>query len=163
MRSAAIKESLRKAGIPGVKGVWVSEAGASRGWVVTSIEQKYAGHAVPAANVAVQCQVGGLMNRYSIVVDQDIDPSNNDDVIWALSTRSDPATDIDIVRRCWSNPLDPMISTAERSKKQLWNNRAIINACRPWDRLMAGDFPPVAEATPALLKATREKWAWLFE
>jgi UbiD family decarboxylase len=163
LRSAAIKESLRKAGVPGVKGVWVSEAGGNRMWVVTSIEQKYAGHAAQAANLAVQGGVGGLMNRYSIVVDEDIDPSNNDDVIWALSTRSDPATDVDIVRQCWSNPLDPMISTEQKNQKQLWNSRAIINACRPWDRLRAGDFPPVAEATPALLKATREKWAWLLK
>lgn len=163
MRSAAVKESLRKAGVPGVKGVWISEAGASRMWVVTSIEQKYAGHAMQAASLAVQCQPGGLMNRYSIVVDEDIDPTNHDDVIWALSTRTDPATDIDIVRHCWSNPLDPMISAADKSKKQLWNSRAVINACRPWDRLQSGDFPPVAEATPELLKVTREKWAWLLK
>jgi UbiD family decarboxylase len=163
LRSAIVKGALRKAGIPGVKGVWVSEAGASRLWVVTSIQQQYAGHAAQAATVAVQCQAGGLMNRYSIVVDDDIDPSNSDDVIWAISTRSDPATDIDILRHCWSNPLDPMISSAEKEKKQLWNSRAIINACRPWDRLQANDFPPVAEATPALLQATKKKWSWLFE
>jgi UbiD family decarboxylase len=163
LRSAIVKGSLRKAGIPGVKGVWVSEAGASRMWVVTSIQQQYAGHAVQAATVAAQCQAGALMNRYSIVVDDDIDPSNSEDVIWAISTRSDPATDIDILRHCWSNPLDPMISSAEKQAKRFWNSRAIINACRPWDRLQANDFPPVAEATPALLQATKKKWAWLFE
>jgi 4-hydroxy-3-polyprenylbenzoate decarboxylase len=163
LRSAIVKGALRKAGVPGVKGVWVSEAGASRMWVVTSIQQQYAGHATQAATVAVQCQAGGLMNRYSIVVDDDIDPSNSEDVIWAISTRSDPATDIDILRQCWSNPLDPMISSAEKAGKRLWNSRAIINACRPWDRLQANDFPPVAEATPALLQATKKKWAWLFE
>lgn len=163
LRSAMIKESLRKAGIPGVKGVWVAEAGASRMWVVTSIKQQYAGHAMQAATVAVQGHAGGLMNRYSIVVDDDIDPSSADDVIWALSTRSDPATDIDILRRCWSNPLDPMISAAAKENKQMWNSRAVINACRPWDRVQTKDFPPVAEASPALLEATRKKWAWLFE
>jgi UbiD family decarboxylase len=163
LRSAIVKGALQKAGIPGVKGVWVSEAGASRMWVVTSIRQQYAGHAVQAATVAIQCQAGGLMNRYSIVVDDDIDPSNSEDVIWAISTRSDPATDIDILRHCWSNPLDPMISSVEKEKKRLWNSRAVINACRPWDRLQANDFPPVAEATPALLQATKKKWSWLFE
>jgi UbiD family decarboxylase len=163
LRSAVVKGLLRKAGIPGVKGVWVSEAGASRMWVVTSIQQQYAGHAAQAATVAAQCQAGALMNRYSIVVDDDIDPSNSEDVIWAISTRSDPATDIDILRQCWSNPLDPMVSSAEKDRRRLWNSRAIINACRPWDRLQANDFPPVAEATPALLQATKKKWAWLFE
>lgn len=162
MRAAGIKEALRKAGVPAVKGVWVSEAGGGRMWVVVSVAQQYAGHAMQAAGVAALCQAGGLMNRYTIVVDDDIDPSNNDDVIWALSTRTDPADDIDVLRHCWSNPLDPMISTADKEKKQLWNSRAIINACRPWDRLKSGDFPPVAEASPELLKKTREKWHWLF-
>ncbi len=163
LRSAIVKGALQKAGIPGVKGVWVSEAGASRMWVVTSIHQQYAGHALQAATIAAQCQANGLMNRYSIVVDDDIDPSNVEDVIWAISSRSDPASDIDILRHCWSNPLDPMISSAQKEKKQLWNSRAIINACRPWDRIQANDFPPVAEATPALLQAARKKWAWLFD
>jgi len=163
MRAAAIKEALRKAGIPGVKSVWVPAASGGRLWIVTSITQQYAGHAAQAAGIAALCQPGALMARYSIVVDDDIDPSNNDDVIWALSTRSDPATDIDILRQCWSNPLDPMITTAAKDQKQLWNSRAIINACRPWDRVLTKDFPPVAEATPGLLKATKEKWAWLFE
>ena len=162
LRSALVKDSLRRAGIPGVKGVWVSEAGASRMWVVTSIEQKYAGHAAQAATLAVQCHAGGLMNRYSIVVDDDIDPSNTDDVIWAISTRSDPANDIDILRQCWSNSLDPMIPPDEKDKKKLWNSRAIINACKPWDRVQRKDFSVVAEAAPELLAATKKKWAWLF-
>ncbi len=161
MRSAAIKETLRKAGVPAVKGVWVSEAGGGRMWIVTSIAQKYAGHAGQAATIACNCQAGGLMARYSIVVEEDIDPSNNDDVIWALSTRSDPANDIDILRQCWSNPLDPMLTKEDKDNKRLWNSRAIINACRPFDRLKS--FAPVAEATPALMKATKEKWAWLFK
>ncbi len=162
LRSALVKESLRRAGVPAVRGVWMAEAGGSRMWVVTSIQQQYAGHAAQAASVAVQCQAGGMLNRYSIVVDEDIDPSNHEDVVWALSTRSDPATDIDVIRQCWSNPLDPMLSAASKAALQMWNSRAIINACRPWDRLQAGDFPPVAEASPALVEATKKKWASLF-
>lgn len=161
MRSAAIKESLRKAGVPAVKGVWVCEAGGGRMWMVTSITQKYGGHASQAAAIACNCQAGGLMARYSIVVDDDIDPSNHDDVIWALSTRSDPASDIDILRQAWSNPLDPTITDEDKAHHRLWNSRAILNACKPYDRLTT--FAPVAEASPSLTKATKEKWAHLFK
>jgi UbiD family decarboxylase len=163
MRSAIIKDTLRKLGVPGVRSVWCSEAGGGRMFIVTSIQQQYAGHAEHVAGLAALCQAGGLMARYSIVVDEDIDPSNNDDVIWALSTRSDPARDIDILRQCWSNSLDTMISSEAKEKNQLWNSRALINACRPWDRLKNNDFPPVAEASPALRDATRKKWAKLLE
>jgi hypothetical protein len=56
-----------------------------------------------------------------------------------------------------------MITTKDKEQKRLWNSRAIVNACRPWDRVKANDFPAVAEATPELLKATKEKWAWLLK
>jgi len=160
MRSAAIKEAMRRAGVPAVKSVWVSEAGGSRMWIVTSISQKYAGHATQAAAVACNCQAGGLMARYAIVVDEDIDPSNNDEVIWALSTRSDPAKDFSIINQGWDNPLDPLLTADDKEHGRLWNNRVIINACRPFDRLRT--FAPVAEASPALIQAVKEKWADLF-
>lgn len=160
MRSASIREALRKAGVPGVRGVWVYEASGGRMMIVTSISQQYAGHAGQTAVIAGDCQAGGLMSRYSIVVDEDIDPSSPDDLIWALSTRTDPQFDIDILRQCWSNPLDPMLTAEQKERKQLYNSRAIINACKPFDRL--NDFPAVAEASPELLKAVKTKWAQLW-
>jgi UbiD family decarboxylase len=62
----------------------------------------------PELTAPVQSMSRVRLARYSIVVDDDIDPSNNDDVIWALSTRSDPANDIDNSRRNWGNPLCSM-------------------------------------------------------
>ena len=41
------------------------------------------------------------------------------------------------------------------------NNRAIVNACRPWDR--KDSFPIVAEASPALKRQVMEKWPQLFK
>ncbi len=160
MRSAHIMETLHRAGVPAVKGVWLALAGCGRMWIVTSISQKYAGHASAAAAIACTCQAGGLMARYSIVVDDDIDPTNNDDVIWALSTRSDPGSDFSIINQSWSTPLDPTLSDEAKAGGRLWNNRVLINACRPFDRLST--FAPVAEAGPEFTKAVKEKWASLF-
>ena len=161
MRSAAIKEMLRKGGVPAVRGVWVAEAGGGRMWIVTSIRQCYAGHATQAAMLAASCQPGALMCKYSIVVDEDIDPSNLDEVIWAISTRSDPATDIDIIRQGWSNPLDTRITAADKAAGRLSSSRAIIRAVRPYDQLKS--FAPVAQASPELLKETRAKWSELWK
>ena len=114
------------------------------------------------AGIAALCQPGGLMARYSIVVDDDIDPSNNDDVIWALSTRSDPATDIDVLRQCWSTELDPTLDARTKQEGQLWNSRALINACKRYDRVRNKDFPMLCESPSAYLQQIREKWASLF-
>jgi UbiD family decarboxylase len=161
-RSAGIKDAFRTAGIPGIKEVWVSEAGALF-WIVTSIAQQYEGHALQAAGFAALCSEGIDLTRYSIVVDDDVDPSNSDEVIWALSTRTDPATDVDILRRGLTDRLDPMITPEQVRDTKLYNTRAIINACIPYDRLANNTFSPVAQTAPGTLKAVRQKWAPLFD
>lgn len=63
-----------------------------------------------------------------VVVDEDIDPSNITEVIWALVTRTDPEKDIDIVRRAWSTPLDTMI---RKPTDACFNSRGVTDACKP--------------------------------
>ena len=107
--------------------------------------------------IASQCFSGGYQNRFTIVVDDDIDPTRIDDVVWALSTRCDPETGIDIPRRCWSSSLDPMIHPDSRA---LLNSRAVIEACRPYERM--SKFPEVAETSPDLRKQVLGKYGRTF-
>jgi UbiD family decarboxylase len=44
-----------------------------------------------------------------IVVDDDIDVSNFEQLVWAMVTRCDPATSIDILRRMRTSPADPRL------------------------------------------------------
>ena len=147
--SVQIWDELEKAGVPGVKGVWRD----TRYWTVVAIEQKYPGHAKQAALIASQCRSGAYQGRFVIVVDDDIDPTNIDDVLWALRTRCDPESSIDIIRRCWSTHLDPIIPV---SRKGL-NSRAIIEATRPYEWI--ADFPPVVAPSPALEREVMKKWS----
>lgn len=153
LRSAALYDALVKAGIPEVRGVWAHEVGGSRLLLVVSIKQRYTGHARQAGHVASQCQVGAYLGRYVIVVDEDVDPSDLPDVIWAMCTRSDPATDIDIVRRAWSSVADPLIQPGA----PVYNSRAIIDACRPYEWIQ--EFPAVAQSSPEVLNSIKQKWA----
>ena len=41
------------------------------------------------------------MNRLVITMDADVDPRDLHEVMWAVSTRCDPARDIDIMRYSW--------------------------------------------------------------
>jgi UbiD family decarboxylase len=153
--SANIWEQLEKAGIADVKGVWVPPAGGARSLIFLSIKQRYPGHAKQAATVAAQCGAGAYLGRYVIVMDEDIDITDMDEVFWALATRSDPERSIDIIRRCWSTPLDPMIPSGNPPL----NSRAIIEACRPYERIVS--FPPVVGAKKEYLDAVEEKWGGL--
>ena len=85
-------------------------------WSV-ALKQRYPGHAKQAGHIAAQCHVGAYCGRYVIVVDEDIDVSNLDEVVWAMMTRSDPATSIDIIRGAWSTPLDPRIEPEQGDRR----------------------------------------------
>ncbi len=160
-RSALLKRSIRAAGVPDVTAVWAHEVGTARMLVALSIKQRYAGHAAQAGHVACQCHVGAYAGKYVIVVDDDIDVSNLEQVIWAMLTRSDPATSIDIVNNAWSTPLDPRIPPEEKAKKNFTNSRAIIDACRPFH--WRDKFPKVNMPSAEVAKETRERYSYLLD
>ena len=154
MRSALLVDALQAAGVPDVAGVWAHEIGGARMFNVVAIRQRYAGHARQAGHILSQCGVGAYMSRYSIVVDDDIDPANLQEVMWAVATRTDPDIDIDIVKRGMGSKNDPM--SIANPYKAPFNSKAIIDACRPFDFLH--EFPQVAEASKELQEKTRARW-----
>jgi UbiD family decarboxylase len=154
MRSALLLDALVAAGLSEVKSVWAHEIGGARMFNVVSIKQRYAGHARQAGHLLSQCGVGAYMSRYSVVVDDDIDPANLQEVMWAVATRTDPAVDIDIIRRGMGSKNDPMYVAYQYDAPL--SSKAIIDACRPWDHL--DEFPAVAEASKELQEKTRAKW-----
>lgn len=126
-RSARIWNDLDTLGVPGIKGVYCHPA-ASGGFFMTvvSVEQRYAGHAPQVLALAAQVPGGALLSKWIIVVDDDVDPTNMDQVLWAMATRCHPAQDIDILRQTWATPLDPAQNPAENRP---YGSKALINAC----------------------------------
>jgi 4-hydroxy-3-polyprenylbenzoate decarboxylase len=156
LKSAMIQDALVKAGVPEVRGVWAHEAGGGRLLIVVAIKQRFAGHSRQAGYLAAQAPAAAYMNRYVIVVDEDVDPTNLDEVMWAVSTRCDPAEDIEIMRKSWGSKVDPLLTNPAAP----YNSRALLDACRPFERLAS--FPHVAEASPSLVRETLARWHDLF-
>jgi UbiD family decarboxylase len=159
MRSALLFDALQAAGVPDVEGVWAYEIGGARMFNVVSIKQRYAGHSRQAGHILSQCGVGAYMSRYSVVVDEDIDPANMQEVMWAIATRSDPDLDIDIIKRGMGSKNDPM--SIAYPYKAPFSSKAIIDACRPYDYLQ--EFPEVAEASKELQEKVRMKWRHILD
>lgn len=153
VKSATLFNDLVKAGVTDVRGAFLLGEGGSHMFAVVSIKQRYGGHAKRAALIASQSTSAVYMGRYVVVVDEDIDPSNMQDVMWALCTRSDPERAIDIVRETWSSPLDPMI---RKPTSRFFNSRAIINACKPFDWI--DEFPQAITIDPGYASKVKEKW-----
>ncbi len=155
-RSALLWDEINQAGVPNVMGVWRPLAGGSRLLVVVSVKQAYAGHAAQAGHVACQVRSGAYAGRYVIVVDDDIDPFDMDDVLWALCTRSE-AVEMDIIKKAWSTPLDPRI---RKPTDDFSNSRGIIYAVKPYE--WYNEFPPTVGISEQLRKQTLDKWANIF-
>jgi len=62
-----------------------------------------------------------------VAVDHDVDPTDLDQVLWAMATRCSPVQDIDILRNTWSTWLDPTLNPPELRP---WGSKALINACK---------------------------------
>lgn len=146
--------------IPGVKGVWNFEEGAVRSLIVVSLQQMYGGHAKQAGLLVASSSRATTTGRFVIVVDEDIDPSNISEVLWALGTRVEPDTAIEIVRGCWGIGSNPALPPDRRLRGDYTHSIAIILACRPYEWIK--DFPPTLKSSPELLNRTRQKWSWLF-
>lgn len=151
-RSGMVWSQLEAAGVPEIKGVWTHEAGGGRMWLTVSIKQMYGGHSKQAGLIASQCHAGAYANRWVIVVDDDIDPANMNEVVWAMCTRCDPRESVDVVNGCWSTRLDPMSYDHDDPR----NSRVIVDACVPFRR--RGTFPKVARSSRELDARIREKW-----
>ena len=160
LRAAMLWDELEKAGIPGVTGAWSHEAGGGRFFNVISIKQMYPGHAKQVGHATTTVHAGAYANRYVVVVDDDIDPTDTNEVIWALCTRTDVVEDVDILKRMWSTSLDPMAYAGEAGGGRYYNNRMIIDACRPYDRL--DSFPAVVRKTQEEAQEMRARWPELF-
>ena len=132
------------------------EAGSGRTFNVVSIKQKYYGHSRQAAILASQLSPAAYASRFTVVVDEDIDPSNLYDVIWAMGTRCDPQADIEVNKKTWSSVIDPLVFG-----DILYNSRAQIDACKSYEHY--NDFPPVAQTTPEYKNYMLEKYRDLFK
>ncbi len=143
--------------VPGVKGVWMPNYDG----VIVSIEQQYLGHAKQTGLAVLGIPPTSFLQTFIIVVDDDIDPSNLDEVIWVLTTRCDPATSIDIVRGIRSHVTHPQINPEKKKRGDYTSSCAIILACRPYE--WKDEFPPTIRSSPEELEKVREKWGVLFQ
>jgi 4-hydroxy-3-polyprenylbenzoate decarboxylase len=149
-RAASIWSQLEMAGVTDVVGVWQHVA---QLMTVVAIRQRYAGHAKRAALIAA---AQSYMGRLVVVVDDDVDPSDLADVMWAVTTRCEPAEQIDIVRNAWSSALDPRIPDEHKRAGITSHSKAIIEAVRPFG--WKDSYPPTSALTAEEASAIEKKW-----
>jgi hypothetical protein len=126
--AAQIWRSLEACGVPEVLGCGITKPGPQP----ASLRSRYAS-AIQAtrarrSTIASSCQGGAYAGKWTVVVDEDIDAGDLDQVLWAMCTRFDPLTDIDLIQKAWASKRDPLFLPGN------FNNRILIDACIPYDR-----------------------------
>jgi|SRR5579862_132867 len=149
-RAATIWSTLEAGGVTDVVGAWQH---VSQLMTVVALRQRYDGHAKRAGLVAA---AHSYMARIVVVVDEDIDPSNLADVMWAVATRCEPWDGMDIIRNAWSSALDPRIPPDDKERGVTSHSKAIIDACRPFAWI--DKFPPPSALTAHEAREIEEKW-----
>ena len=88
---------------PEIVDFWLPPEGCSYRIAVVSMKKAYPGHAKRVMMGVWSYLRQFMYTKWVIVVDADIDARNWKDVMWALSTRMDPARDITVIE---STPID---------------------------------------------------------
>ncbi|HEY7064135.1 MAG TPA: UbiD family decarboxylase [Chloroflexota bacterium] len=161
---AATKLMLEQSGIPGIQRIYTLARPFLR---VVVLKQQYAGH---VADVTRLLAPGGEQHsghHIWILVDEDIDPTSPQEVLWAIASRCAPESGVTTVPVTAVWQLDPLLRPEDRSepgqdagRQRYRADDLVLNACKPYE--WYDDFPPVAINSPALRQRIREKWRHLF-
>ncbi len=140
---------------PEIVDFWLPPEGCSYRIAVVSMKKRYPGHA-KRVMMAVWSYLRQFMyTKWVIVVDDDIDARNWKDVMWALSTRMDPARDITVIE---GTPIDYLDFASPESglgsKIGLdATNKLPPETHRDWGQKIAMD--------PEVVQTVTEKWSKL--
>lgn len=149
-RAAGIWSNLEAAGVTDIVGAWQHVA---QLMTVVALRQRYAGHAKRAGLIAA---AQSYMGRIVVTVDEDVDPSNLADVMWAIATRCEPSEQVDIVRDAWSSALDPRLTAESRARGQTSNSKIILDACKPFG--WREQFPRTSALSQEEARSIADKW-----
>jgi UbiD family decarboxylase len=157
IRAANIWSAMERAGIPDVRGVWFPRQG--RFVVAVAIRQRYSGHARQVGHGVLATRDGGRDTRMIVVVDDDIDITNINEVLWAVASRWDPKRQSEIVDVPASD-LNPTLTPEQRASGDLVSSCIVVDACRPFGR--RNEFPAVSSVSAEYRQTVLKQWGHLF-
>ena len=140
---------------PEVVDFWLPPEGCSYRIAVVSMKKAYAGHAKRVMMGVWSYLRQFTYTKWVIVVDDDIDARSWKDVMWALSTRMDPARDITVIENTpidyldFASPVSGLGSKIGLDATDKWEGETT----REWGRPIRMDEDVVRKVT--------EKWSRL--
>jgi UbiD family decarboxylase len=123
--------------VPSVKAVHLPTSAVGRFHCYISIDKRVDGESKQAALIALgSCD----FVKHVVVVDGDIDPFREEEVLWAIATRVQADEDVDIIKNVKGATLDPS------QRDDIMGAKMIIDATRPVRRPFESRIEVPAEA-----------------
>ncbi|MEM3697220.1 MAG: UbiD family decarboxylase [Candidatus Bathyarchaeia archaeon] len=144
-------EIIRTCPMPGLQNINILEDGVSM-IAVAQVEKRFEGIVNWIASAILGCEAARMI-KYLIVVDEDIDPFDLKQVMWAVATRTQPHRDIFILPNTPGTSLDPSIDSAFNRKHGLISKMVIDATKKPMEA-----FPEVPDVPMEIKKMVEKKW-----
>jgi 4-hydroxy-3-polyprenylbenzoate decarboxylase len=143
---------LLKQQFPEIVDFWLPPEGCSYRIAVVSMKKAYPGHA-KRVMMAVWSYLRQFMyTKWVIVVDDEIDARNWKDVMWAISTRMDPARDITVIE---STPIDYLDFASPESGL---GSKIGLDATNKWPPETKREWGRLIRMNEDVIRAVTDKW-----
>src|SRR5471032_2928966 len=143
---------LIKQQFPEIVDFWLPPEGCSYRIAVVSMKKAYPGHAKRVMMGVWSYLRQFMYTKWVIVVDDDIDARSWKDVMWAISTRMDPARDIALVE---GTPIDYLDFASPESGL---GSKIGLDATNKWPPETKRDWGRLIEMDRAVIETVTEKW-----
>ncbi len=140
---------------PEIVDFYLPPEGCSYRLAIASIKKQYAGHAKPIMMGVWSFLRQFMYTKYVIVCDDDINIRNWHDVIWAITTRSDPARDTVIIE---NTPIDYLDFAAPVSSL---GSKMGIDATNKWQGETTREWGRPIMKDPDVVKKVDDMWGEL--
>jgi 4-hydroxy-3-polyprenylbenzoate decarboxylase len=143
---------LLRAQFPEIIDFWLPPEGCSYRIAVVSMKKAYPGHAKRVMMGVWSYLRQFMYTKWVIVVDDDIDARDWKDVMWAISTRMDPARDITLIE---GTPIDYLDFASPESGL---GSKIGLDATNKWPPETRRDWGRLIEMDPVVVETVTEKW-----
>jgi 4-hydroxy-3-polyprenylbenzoate decarboxylase len=137
---------------PEITDFWLPPEGCSYRIAVVSIRKAYPGHAKRVMMGVWSYLRQFMYTKWVIVVDDDIDARDWKDVMWAVSTRMDPARDITLVER---TPIDYLDFASPVSGL---GSKIGLDATNKWPPEASREWGRKIRMSEEVIRTVTEKW-----
>ncbi len=141
---------------PEIVDFYLPPEGCSYRMAVISMKKQYAGHAKRVMLGTWSFLRQFMYTKFVIVVDDDVDVRNWQDVIWAMTTRMDPARDLTILE---NTPIDYLDFASPVSGL---GSKVGFDATNKWPGETNREWGRTIVMSPEVVKKVDEMWGTLF-